>query len=359
MTTRISRKVAQQIVSTVKDVCGYDINYIDEYGTIFASTNEDRVGQYHEAGKQVAISHETIEVFEDNSFSGAKKGVNIPIFHNGTFIAVIGISGEPEAVRHFAYLAVRITMLLIREQEMESFNRTKREKMKYVIDSLLYGQKVNHEYLALCLEEMNLNMEEKMRVLYIQINTRYNLMNLSLIEQRLMQLFEGIGCSFYSYHYPNEYIAILSEKSMKEERQQIEAFAEEYNRLLTVAVGARKNIYQIKKSYETAKIASASIQEEKIPFASFDDLDLGMIYGSMQPEIKEKYKKKTMSALTEEDKEVLQIYYEEEMSLTATCKRLFLHKNTLQYKLDRIARETGYNPRKFKDAVVLYMALNM
>ncbi|MDO5520613.1 MAG: sugar diacid recognition domain-containing protein [bacterium] len=359
MTTRISRKVAQQIVNTVKDVCGYDINYIDEYGTIFASTNEERVGQYHEIGRQVAASNETIEVAEDNSFLGTKRGVNIPIYHNGVFIAVIGISGEPEAVRQFAYLAVRITMLLIREQEIESFHRTKREKMKYVMDSLLYGQKVNHEYLSLCLEEMNLNMEEKMRVLYIQINTRYNLMNLSLIEQRLMQLFDSIGCSFYSYHYPSEYIAIISEKCMKEERQQIEAFAEEYNKLLTIALGARQSVYQIKKSYETAKIASSSLQDGKASFASFDDLDLGMIYGSMQPEIRDKYKAKTMSALTKEDKEVLQVYYEEEMSLTATCKRLFLHKNTLQYKLDRIARETGYNPRKFKDAVVLYLALNM
>lgn len=38
MASHIRRLVAQQIVETVKDVCGHDINYIDPNGIIFAST---------------------------------------------------------------------------------------------------------------------------------------------------------------------------------------------------------------------------------------------------------------------------------------------------------------------------------
>ncbi|MFR4713912.1 MAG: helix-turn-helix domain-containing protein [Blautia wexlerae] len=44
------------------------------------------------------------------------------------------------------------------------------------------------------------------------------------------------------------------------------------------------------------------------------------------------------------------------MSLHNTCEKLFLHKNTLQYKLNHIYRKTGLNPRRFKDAVLLYLA---
>lgn len=47
------------------------------------------------------------------------------------------------------------------------------------------------------------------------------------------------------------------------------------------------------------------------------------------------------------------------MSLKDSCEQLYLHKNTLQYRLDKIWKETGYNPREFKDATVLYVGLKM
>ena len=39
--------------------------------------------------------------------------------------------------------------------------------------------------------------------------------------------------------------------------------------------------------------------------------------------------------------------------------QLFIHKNTLQYKLNHIFRKSGLNPRAFKDAVMLYLGLNL
>ena len=36
-----------------------------------------------------------------------------------------------------------------------------------------------------------------------------------------------------------------------------------------------------------------------------------------------------------------------------------MHPNTLQYQLDKIARETGYNPRVFRDAVTLSLGIEL
>ena len=44
MSIYLSRKIAQKIVDTVKDVCGHNINFINTDGIIFASTNETRIG---------------------------------------------------------------------------------------------------------------------------------------------------------------------------------------------------------------------------------------------------------------------------------------------------------------------------
>lgn len=54
MTPYITRVLAQQIVNTVKDLCGQNVNFIDCSGTIFANTDESRIGMFHEIGQQAA-----------------------------------------------------------------------------------------------------------------------------------------------------------------------------------------------------------------------------------------------------------------------------------------------------------------
>ena len=43
MTPYITRALAQQIVDTVRDLCGQNVNFIDCSGTIFASTDATRI----------------------------------------------------------------------------------------------------------------------------------------------------------------------------------------------------------------------------------------------------------------------------------------------------------------------------
>ena len=63
--------------------------------------------------------------------------------------------------------------------------------------------------------------------------------------------------------------------------------------------------------------------------------------------------------LEEKDRHLLKVYFDCNFSLKKTCEQLFVHKNTVQYQLDKIYRNCGYNPRNFKDAVILYLALRM
>ena len=62
MNEQIDRKLAQQIVDTVKDVCGQNVNFIDGSGLIYASTDAGRIGSYHEIGRQAAVAGKAIEV---------------------------------------------------------------------------------------------------------------------------------------------------------------------------------------------------------------------------------------------------------------------------------------------------------
>jgi len=359
MIQKISSKLAQQIAETVKDVCGQDINFIDTNGMIFASTDETRIGDFHEIGLQVATTGTTIEVHEEDAYHGTKDGINIPVFHNGKIISVIGISGQPDEVRKFANLAIRITKLLVREHEMDAFNRSEKQKQNYLVRALTKDEQPHWEYLLPALSAYGFNEKSSLKVVVLRLNERYNIINLPLIEQKIYELLERCEFPIYTFDFPNEYVALLPESQYTQAESVLRQYSDEYAGILRIGIGNSQSIYQLKESYQFCEIAIRCTQYEHQNIITFDDLDLGIIIGSMDRKYKQLYCEKTIAELSAEDLELLLVYYEENMSLSKTCERLFLHKNTLQYRLDRIHRTCGYNPRIFRDAVILYLALKL
>lgn len=51
------------------------------------------------------------------------------------------------------------------------------------------------------------------------------------------------------------------------------------------------------------------------------------------------------------------IFLENDMNLTEASKKLHLHRNTLIYRLDKIKKETGLDPRLFSDAIQIKLGL--
>ena len=49
--------------------------------------------------------------------------------------------------------------------------------------------------------------------------------------------------------------------------------------------------------------------------------------------------------------ETADVFLENNLNVSETARILFLHRNTLTYRLDKIEKQTGLNVRKFSDAV--------
>ena len=78
-------------------------------------------------------------------------------------------------------------------------------------------------------------------------------------------------------------------------------------------------------------------------------MTLEILLSSISEQEKNAYLQKTISALSDEERNLLQTYFEANMSLLGTSQKLFLHKNTVQYKLNHIYQKCRLNPRVFKD----------
>lgn len=357
MTSSITQPLAQQIVSTVKDVCGQDINFIDQSGIIFASTDQKRIGTYHEIGYKAFHTDTAIQVENDNRFTGTQRGINLPVRHNNEVLAVIGISGDPEEVKKYAHLAERITRLLIREQEVYAVSRNQEDKKHFIIHSLIGRQKADKEYLTQYLEEFKIDVTKEKRLILIRLDYRFHPGNASMMEGKLRQLFESARLSLYTFDYPNEYLAVMDQDAFQKYSFAFRQFASDYQELLKIAVGKSCSVYKLSASYQSALTAWKSISSGPESFVLFDDLTLEIILSAVDEETREEFLQKTISALSEDEISLMRVYFEHGMSLSKTCECLFLHKNTLQYRLNHIYQKCGLNPRRFQDALVLCLAV--
>ncbi|WP_026659548.1 CdaR family transcriptional regulator [Butyrivibrio sp. AC2005] len=357
MITSISRNLAQQIVDNIHAVCGYHVNFINTNGMIYASSDPDRLNTYHDIGRESARTGETIEVESDEQFPGTHKGINIPVFHHMRVIAVVGISGEPSEVRRFAKLAERIASLLLHEQELNAVHRTLDEKKQYMIRSLIYSEFENMDYLRECFREFNIVWEQTYRMVQIEVNSRYNPVNISLLEQQVEALFSSMRNGIYVYNYPKLFIGLVEAEEFDKKEYMFIRFAEGHGEIVKTAIGKAVEVYKCNESYQSAEHALKTIKDKELYYVNFDTLTLEILFSGISKQQFREFSDKVLSTLSREDRKFLEIYYEKEMSLAATAEELFLHKNTVQQRLNRISQSSGLNPRKFREAVLFYLAL--
>lgn len=63
------------------------------------------------------------------------------------------------------------------------------------------------------------------------------------------------------------------------------------------------------------------------------------------------------TALDAEMTTTLQAFFQNDCNISETSKALYIHRNTLLYRLDKFKQATGMDVRKFQDAVLVHMAL--
>ncbi len=87
-------------------------------------------------------------------------------------------------------------------------------------------------------------------------------------------------------------------------------------------------------------------------------LGLAGLLGEISAAVIQRYRREILKErLTPELRETLQAYFIHGLSISETARALFIHRNTLLYRLDRVTELTGQNPREFAAAVQLYLAI--
>jgi carbohydrate diacid regulator len=95
---------------------------------------------------------------------------------------------------------------------------------------------------------------------------------------------------------------------------------------------------------------------------AYDSLGIGrLIYQLPIPLcrmfIKEIFDAKSPDEFDEETLTTINKFFENSLNVSETSRQLYIHRNTLVYRLDKIQKSTGLDLRTFEDAITFKIAL--
>ncbi|HJA34139.1 MAG TPA: helix-turn-helix domain-containing protein, partial [Candidatus Mediterraneibacter merdigallinarum] len=134
---------------------------------------------------------------------------------------------------------------------------------------------------------------------------------------------------------------------------------------IRIAYGTIVNdIKEVSKSYKEAKLALdvGKIFFDEKDIVAFTTLGIGrLIYQLPIPLckmfIKEIFEGKSPDDFDEETLTTINKFFENSLNVSETSRQLYIHRNTLVYRLDKLQKSTGLDLRVFEDAITFKIAL--
>ena len=170
-----------------------------------------------------------------------------------------------------------------------------------------------------------------------------------------------------------EYVVIVKELSDSSRDKEIEKTAhgieDHLHKMgisdIRVAYGTVvEEIKEVSRSFKEAKMALdvSKIFFEDRTVIAYNELGIGrLIYQLPIPLckmfIREIFKGKNPDDFDQETLTTINKFFENSLNVSETSRQLFIHRNTLVYRLDKLQKSTGLDLRVFEDAITFKIAL--
>lgn len=349
--------LAEKLIEKLGECTNYNINIMNEKGIIIASKDRSRIGTFHEIAYRIIEEQlEFLEVDNENTFLGVKTGINMALKYKKDIIGVIGLTGEIKEIKPIA-LIIKKTMETILEYELHKEKIFKRQSAKEkFLYSLLYEEAdENHlRQLAHSLGYSDQVMRIPMEI--IVENSKLTSLLLDKIQKNDMHSKEDITLS-------NAAGKITIFKSYPEK---IQGFFENYQYFIgeylhgflrytkenqigfKLYVGSLQiNLRNYRDGYQHCLWLEKHISAKRNSVFFYDYLDEYLKYQIPLIELHKIFE--TFSVQYSEDfketfvKHIESLYYHN-YNLLESSKDLYIHKNTLSFRLEKIKGTLGLNP---------------
>ncbi|MEG2988861.1 MAG: helix-turn-helix domain-containing protein [Oscillospiraceae bacterium] len=144
-----------------------------------------------------------------------------------------------------------------------------------------------------------------------------------------------------------------------------EALSKELGLKCVIGIGTIvSHIRELARAYKEAGVAIevGKVFETEKAIINYENLGIGRLIYQLPTTLcemflQEVFKKNPIDALDQETLFTINRFFENNLNVSETARKLFVHRNTLVYRLEKIKKLTGLDLREFDDAITFKVAL--
>ena len=348
----ISNQILQSTIDGLKNIIRRELSVAEREGKIVATTEESMVNTVIENADIFIQSPAENQLVQGYQY--------FKVFDNGSPEYIVMINGEDEeAYRIGKITAFQIQNLLVAYKErFDGDNFIK----NLLLDNLLLVD-IYSRAKKLRIEN---NFPRVVFLIETEIDKEFNVVEI------VRSIFPTKQKDFVTAVDEKSIILVkeLKEKDSKEEIDQIskhiyDTLSAEAMTSVYVAIGTVVNdLKNVSASYKEAKMALevGKIFEENKKIVNYEQLGIGrLIYQLPAPLCKmfinEVLHGLSMDQFDEETLTTVNKFFENNLNVSETSRQLYIHRNTLVYRLDKLQKMTGLDLRNFDDAIIFKIML--
>jgi len=370
----ISTQSAQQIVTEISTIVKQHVNMMDAQGFIIASTDSSRVGNYHEGARKIIDEHlAEFYVTPETETPTTRAGLNLPIIIGGETIGVVGITGEYEQVFNYGQIVKKMTEILVREsyaREQERFD--KKIESRFLEDWILgSGRELGHPFIERGIA-LHIDITRPRRAMVLRLEGFQQFASTGE-GQKVIEKIEQAVRKFICEEQGNVYLRLTTKqiclvvpRNDIQMRTLAEKLCQHIHSLFDVNLfvgidNGTDGTTDVRGAYIKANKASHACSAPTNCIVLYDQINMEIFMEEIPKVIKEEYLRKIFAGCSFEKIlswiGILEVYFEAEGSISLAAEKLFMHKNTLQYKLKKLEECTGYDVRLPSNSAFFYIAI--
>ena len=348
----ISNQILQNTIDGLKNITRREFSIVDRDGKVVVTTEIEKIN----------TSIDAIEFFvnspaENQLVQGYQY---FKVLDNGNTEYIVLAKGEDEEVYQIGKIACfQIQSLLVAYKER--YDRDNFIK-NLLLDNLLLVDIYSRA------KKLHIENDVKRIVYLIEMNADKELNCVEIVKNSTC-----VKVKDFVTAIDEKTIILVKELSDKEDKEEIDQFANEISNKITeeircdvlVSIGSIiHDLKNISSSFKEAKMALevGKIFEENKKITKYEQLGIGRLIYQLPNNLCEMFMKEVLKGITIEffDEETLTTvakFFENNLNVSETSRQLYIHRNTLVYRLDKLQKMTGLDLRNFDDAIIFKIML--
>jgi carbohydrate diacid regulator len=348
----MSNRLFQGIIHQMRDTIDRTIGVVDESSVIIACSDLGKIGEVND--KITAEELASLDIFqtEDCTYKsfGSRPRAEYAVFVEGT---------DPEAQKFVRILAISLNS--IKQYYDEKYDRGNFIK-NVILDNILPGD------IYLKSHELHFDSDVSRVCMLIKITDKNDVSAYDVLQN----LFPDKNKDFIININETDIALVKEIKSNIDEKDIdklassiVDTLSSEFYTHCTVGIGTVvTNIKDLAKSFKEAQVALevGKVFDTEKPIVSYNNLGIARLIYQLPTTLcemflKEVFKRGSIDSLDHETLFTIQRFFENNLNVSETSRKLFVHRNTLVYRLEKIKKITGLDLREFEDAIVFKVAL--